>query len=559
MRGRVVAFVSLVAVFAVGHASHHLATHPSFPQNTHTTASCRTSAHEVVFDRESLSDLTADAGHDPSYPHASLCARVLSTPRLRCVIATASTRCRLHRAKVTPRGRCETSDDCETCVMREIGQGLRYRGTDDEDQDEGNATEDDNAHDDDADDCSDRKPGLPKHSEASGAERKPLLRFQKASSAFGADQNFPKIHRAMEWQIYLQELESVESVCRDFETGWRAERTSRVLQKVLTQSERAAEENQKLHKDAAESAALVSRKVDAAKILADASFARLTSIELVSRTITADLLESAKQSREFQLAHQNALREARVGLEGIARLAASSVRGVRIVSRKVQSGLDVLVEIRDGFFEMRRTLVTAVHDIDAMLLQHVSHEKSRNESGWFWGWKTNAPSETLAWFSLRIAWRVTRVTSSFFANSAVFLAQCLTPKAQLCVVLCLGFRLRLFVKSYRSRQLVAVEKTRDEKNEAATKGRHSELLAEMRRELYLLRKETIEAGLFEPRCCSFVFRREKGKIMERRQDTKQTREDETKPLKPEKINASKPSTRTGARVRSASAKAKAAH
>ena len=47
--------------------------------------------------------------------------------------------------------------------------------------------------------------------------------------------------------------------------------------------------------------------------------------------------------------------------------------------------------------------------------------------------------------------------------------------------------------------------------------------------------------------------------MERRQDTKQTREDETKPLKPEKINASKPSTRTGARVRSASAKAKAAH
>ena len=105
--------VALLAV-AFGAASGEMLA--PLPANERATASCRAEAHRSVF------ELQTHALGTPGTASSSLCARVMSDPGLRCVIAAASTRCRLARAEVHARGACDLAraDACEACVMRAL-------------------------------------------------------------------------------------------------------------------------------------------------------------------------------------------------------------------------------------------------------------------------------------------------------------------------------------------------------------------------------------------------------------------------------------------------------
>ena len=503
----VLSFVCAISLTSV-HASH-LA--HQFPDNPSDTNQCRLVAHATVFDLfPGTVDVLSGDDNDSSSPHASLCKRVLNTPQLRCVIASSATRCRLRRAKVSARGNCDASSDCETCVMREIGQGVEYREDCEEgvDDDEAiNFTEDYTIH-------------------STIYSYKPSsLNWKKTQNEHQKPTEFPKIHRTMEWQIYLQELDEVEKVCRDFETAYRAEHTSRVLQRVLQNGMDAEKRNEKLHAEAFETASAVLKKVNDAKKLAETTVSRLTSIESMSLDITNSIAASERNAKQIAAAHSKSLKEAQRGLDVVMEIVTASVANIKKVSRKVRSVFDILVSVRNAVFDVRETVVTAVHKVDAMLLE-LAEENDKKNNKPFTSWFLKRQSESnniqqkktktyslknVLWSFVCVTWRVIRVLMRCVGYTMWYVASLVTWSAKMVIAIVAVVKVINSPRAYRLRQ-----KYENEKRQEVLFNRHEELFRELNRELretkyslQQIRREKFEAVVFEPRGGLRWRRREK--------------------------------------------------
>ena len=259
-----------------------------FPGNEPAIATCRAEAHRSVFELETRASDTTGGTPAPS----SLCARVMSNPGLRCVIAAASTRCRLARAEVRARGACEFSraEACEACVMRAIAG-----------------------------------PEEPSHDAARASERETTLSTLSVSGrndTRGA--GVTTVPAAMEWQVYLAELDAVARECAHAEAAWRAEAAAQALSRVLEMA-RDAERAADARDDAARRAAAdVLAEVQAARTAATEVSDRLGSVEARARSAEASLVAWRNASVAFARAHGESLRDIEKQAGTISELVAST-------------------------------------------------------------------------------------------------------------------------------------------------------------------------------------------------------------------------------------------
>ena len=129
-----------------------------------------------------------------------MCARVVSNPGLRCVIAAASTRCRLARAEVHARAACETTraDACEACVMRALA----------------------GASGESSEEPSERTLLLTRVARADATEPLSVSFTDRLKGDEGA-KRVTILPPAMEWQVYLAEHDAVARECARAEDAWR--------------------------------------------------------------------------------------------------------------------------------------------------------------------------------------------------------------------------------------------------------------------------------------------------------------------------------------------------
>ena len=283
---RVAKGVVALLVVAFGAASGEMVA--PFPANERATASCRAEAHRSVF------ELQVHALGTPGTASSSLCARVMSDPGLRCVIAAASTRCRLARAEVHARGACDLAraDACEACVMRALAGASASREK--------------------------------KTSPARTASSRAAEVFSDATVVHGREETRDEISLraerdrealssttlppAMEWQVYLAELDAVRSECRHAEDAWRAEAAASALAKVLEKArdaEKAADARDAASRKAAED--VLAEVREARTAAADASM-KITSVAAQTDRVAASMRAWRADAEAFIEAHGETLR-----------------------------------------------------------------------------------------------------------------------------------------------------------------------------------------------------------------------------------------------------------
>ena len=269
--------VALLAI-ALGAASGE--TLAPFPGTEPAIASCRAQAHMSVFE-----ELEAQASSGaPGTAPPSVCARVVSNPGLRCVIAAASTRCRLARAEVRARGACDETraDKCEACVLRALAGASPAEGR-----------------------------TASGHAYVTRESTLPLektFEFESLTHTRGGHYTHYTIPPAMEWQVYLAELDAVANECARAEDAWRAEAAAAALARVLEftkNAERAAET-----RDAAarQAAAAVLLEVEAARAAAADASHRLGALETQARDAAASLSKWRDDAETFAETHGETMR-----------------------------------------------------------------------------------------------------------------------------------------------------------------------------------------------------------------------------------------------------------
>ena len=239
---------------------------------------CRLEAHAAVFDSESLADLERDApGADD--PPPDMCTR----PQLACRVASAASRCRLHRGGARSRGACDAARDCERCVLDELARGRahRHQHRHPHDRHPAHAAETD-------------PPPLRRHAEVV------LERDALRESSDDDDAVDERVDRAMEWSVYQQELAAVDAECRHVEALWRAETTARTLARVAAAAESAEREATASRAAASRAAKTVAAAVDVAAAAATALTERLASLERSAENVSARVVRAAEDAKRHE-------------------------------------------------------------------------------------------------------------------------------------------------------------------------------------------------------------------------------------------------------------------
>ena len=245
---------------------------------------CRLEAHAAVFDSESLADLERDSpGADD--PPPDMCTR----PQLACRVASAASRCRLHRGGARSRGACDAARDCERCVLDELARGRahqhEHRHRRPRDRHPARAAET-------------NPPPLRRHSE--GSLERDAIRESARGDGDDYDGDYERVDRAMEWSVYQQELAAVDAECRHFEARWRAETTARTLARVAAAAEAAEREATASRAAASRAAKTVAAAVDVAAAAATALTERLASLERSAEDVSARVVRAAEDAKRHE-------------------------------------------------------------------------------------------------------------------------------------------------------------------------------------------------------------------------------------------------------------------
>ena len=435
---RVAKGIFALLAIALGAASGE--TLAPFPGTEPAIASCRAEAHRSVFELEAQASSGAPGNAPPS-----VCARVVSNPGLRCVIAAASTRCRLARAEVRARGACDETraDKCEACVLRALaGAGPAPA--------EGSSSASGHAY-------VTRESTLPlEQTFETTLETMPLTRTR------GGHYTIPP---AMEWQVYLAELDAAARECARAEDAWRAEAAAAVLAEV----------------EAARAAA------------ADASH-RLGALETQARDAAASLSAWRDDAEAFAKAHGETMRVIEKQSDVIRKFVTVTNTSVNLLTAFARTHTHAVwhaVEV------MRRNARATRETLDALAAE---------KNGFFFFFRKNRKntSDVVADVFLRALvvapWRLARlaVRSSFFAWRVVMwthvvLARVVPARYRVAAGLAAAVAARRALSRRRDRN-AASNKSGHSRIREARLGLDSAVL----RELRALRRETAERALIEP-------------------------------------------------------------
>jgi hypothetical protein len=247
---------------------------------------CRLEAHAAVFDSESLADLERDRpGANDAPP--DMCTR----PQLACRVASAASRCRLHRGGARSRGACDAARDCERCVLDELARGR--------------------AHQHQHRRPHDHHPEHPAETHPPPLRRHPAVVLERDALALREssrddddddddDVDESRVDRAMEWSVYQQELAAVDAECRHVEARWRAETTARTLARVAAAAEAAEREATASRAASSRWAKTVAAAVDAAAAAATALTERLASLERSAEDVSARVVRAAEDAKRHE-------------------------------------------------------------------------------------------------------------------------------------------------------------------------------------------------------------------------------------------------------------------
>ena len=464
---RVAKGIFALLAIALGAASGE--TLAPFPGTEPAIASCRAEAHRSVFELEAQASSGAPGNAPPS-----VCARVVSNPGLRCVIAAASTRCRLARAEVRARGACDETraDKCEACVLRALaGAGPAPA--------EGSSSASGHAY-------VTRESTLPlEQTFETTLETMPLTRTR------GGHYTIPP---AMEWQVYLAELDAAARECARAEDAWRAEAAAAALARVMEQArdaERAADA-----RDAAarQTAAAVLAEVEAARAAAADASHRLGALETQARDAAASLSAWRDDAEAFAKAHGETMRVIEKQSDVIRKFVTVTNTSVNLLTAFARTHTHAVwhaVEV------MRRNARATRETLDALAAE---------KNGFFFFFRKNRKntSDVVADVFLRALvvapWRLARlaVRSSFFAWRVVMwthvvLARVVPARYRVAAGLAAAVAARRALSRRRDRN-AASNKSGHSRIREARLGLDSAVL----RELRALRRETAERALIEP-------------------------------------------------------------
>ncbi len=445
---RVAKGIFALLAIALGAASGE--TLAPFPGTEPAIASCRAEAHRSVFELEAQASSGAPGTAPPS-----VCARVVSNPGLRCVIAAASTRCRLARAEVRARGACDETraDKCEACVLRALAPAPA----------EGSSS-------------------ASGHAYVSSRLEKTFETTLETTRVRG----HYTIPPAMEWQVYLAELDAVARECARAEDAWRAEAAAAALARVMEQArdfERAAET-----RDAAarQTAAAVLAEVEAARTAAADASRRLGVLETQVVNSAASLSAWRDDAEAFAKAHGETMRVIEKQSD-LIRGFSKSVGSLTAFARTHTHAVWRVVEV------MRRDARATREALDALAAENRKNKNRKN---------TDVIVDVFIRAFVVAPWRLARlaVRSSLFAWRVVMWTH---------VVLARVVPARYRVAAGLAAAVAArrASRARRDRNAAETKNGHSRigldsarlgLDSAVLRELRALRRETAERALFEP-------------------------------------------------------------
>lgn len=445
---RVAKGIFALLAIALGAASGE--TLAPFPGTEPAIASCRAEAHRSVFELEAQ----ASSG-EPGTAPPSVCARVVSNPGLRCVIAAASTRCRLARAEVRARGACDETraDKCEACVLRALAPAPA----------EGSSS-------------------ASGHAYVSSRLEKTFETTLETTRVRG----HYTIPPAMEWQVYLAELDAVARECARAEDAWRAEAAAAALARVMEQArdfERAAET-----RDAAarQTAAAVLAEVEAARTAAADASRRLGVLETQVVNSAASLSAWRDDAEAFAKAHGETMRVIEKQSD-LIRGFSKSVGSLTAFARTHTHAVWRVVEF------IKRDARATREALDALAAENRKNKNRKN---------TDVIVDVFIRAFVVAPWRLARlaVRSSLFAWRVVMWTH---------VVLARVVPARYRVAAGLAAAVAArrASRARRDRNAAETKNGHSRigldsarlgLDSAVLRELRALRRETAERALFEP-------------------------------------------------------------
>ena len=451
--------VALLAV-AFGAASGEMLA--PLPANERATASCRAEAHRSVF------ELQTHALGTPGTASSSLCARVMSDPGLRCVIAAASTRCRLARAEVHARGACDLAraDACEACVMRALA-GAREKNT--------SPTR-----------ASSRAAG--DFSDATVVHGREETRVSSRNRERDHETAFSltTLPPAMEWQVYLAELDAVQSECRHAEDAWRAEAAASTLAKVLEKArdaEKAADARDAASRRAAED--VLAEVQEARAAAADAS-TKIGSVAAQTDRVAASMRAWRADAEAFVEAHGETLRGIETQSESMrAFVEATATKVDSFVAFAGSQGQTVWATIQ----ALRRDMSRSRDAIEAAAAAAAAAAARPAADG-------DAFRLVFVRGPLVAMWRLARLAarSVAFAWRVVVKAHALMSKV-------VPARYRVLAGAAVAAAARRRRRSRENKTRArresfdSFRSEHAVVLAELR----ALRRETAERALFEPR------------------------------------------------------------
>ena len=467
--------VALLAI-ALGAASGE--TLAPFPGTEPAIASCRAQAHMSVFE-----ELEAQASSGaPGTAPPSVCARVVSNPGLRCVIAAASTRCRLARAEVRARGACDETraDKCEACVLRALAGASPAEGR-----------------------------TASGHAYVTRESTLPLektFEFESLTHTRGGHYTHYTIPPAMEWQVYLAELDAVANECARAEDAWRAEAAAAALARVLEftkNAERAAET-----RDAAarQAAAAVLLEVEAARAAAADASHRLGALETQARDAAASLSKWRDDAEKFAETHGETMR--------VIEKQSESIRSFINVTKRFRRFARKHTRAVWGVLEAARRDARATRDaLDALAAEKDAWVKNRKNTLF-----QNTLTDGFIRALVVAPWRLARFTvrSSSFAWHVVMWAYVVLAR-----VVPARYRVAAGLAAAVAARRASRRRDKKNKNAASNASGHS-IISEARlgldsavlRELRALRRETAERALFEPDARAFARRKNVSKKLE---------------------------------------------
>ena len=459
----------IVALLAVSLGAASGETLAPLPGDEPAIATCRAEAHRSVFELEAQA-----LGTSGTPDTSSLCARVMSNPGLRCVIAAASTRCRLARAEVHARAACETTraDACEACVMRALA----------------------GASGESSEEPSERTLLLTRVARADATEPLSVSFTDRLKGDEGA-KRVTILPPAMEWQVYLAEHDAVARECARAEDAWRAEAAARALARVLEKARDAERATDARDAAAREAAAAVLAEVHAARAAAADASDRLAALEARARDVASSMDAWRDDAEAFARAHAATLR-------GIETRAGTIHQVVGVTSAKVDAFFyfaDAYGRTARALLEAARRDAGAARDAVEAAAAAAAAAAARETAGGTLVSVIKSVKSAL-WRLALLAVRFLALAWRFFTRTNVFLyrvvpARYRVPAGLAAAAAIRRARRRRAAETAETKTLVSFFSRDARESFALFRREHAEVLAELR----ALRREATERALFEPR------------------------------------------------------------